>query len=46
MKLKGLILMLAISLSLFGFCACGDKNAAESTTENSTENTAALITYE
>ena len=38
--------MLTISLSLFGFCACGDKNAAEGTTENSAENTTALITYE
>ena len=46
MKLKGLILMLAISLSLFGFCACGDKNSAEGTTENSAENTTILITYE
>ena len=46
MKLKGLILMLAISLSLFGFCACGDKNAAEGTTENSAENTTVAITYE
>ena len=46
MKLKGLILMLAISLTLFGFCACGDENATEGTTENSEENTTALITYE
>ena len=46
MKLKGLILMLTISLSLFGFCACGDKNAEEGTMENSAENTAVAITYE
>ena len=46
MKLKGLILMLAITLTLFGLCACGDKNAAEGTTENSTENTTVSITYE
>ena len=46
MKLKGLILMLTISLSLFGFCACGDENAAEGTTKNSAENTTVLITYE
>ena len=46
MKLKGLILMLAITLTLFGFCACGDTNTGEGTTENSTENTTALITYE
>ena len=38
--------MLAITLTLFGFCACGDKNAAEGTTENSAENTTVLITYE
>ena len=38
--------MLAISLSLFGFCACGDKNTGDTATENSAENTAALITYE
>ncbi len=43
MKLKGLILMIAISLSLFGFCACGDKNTTEETTES---NTSANITYE
>ncbi len=43
MKIKGLILMLAISLSLFGFCACGDKNTTEETTES---NTFANITYE
>ena len=46
MKLKGLILMLAITLTLFGFCSCGDKNAEEGTTENSAENTTVLITYE
>ena len=46
MKLKGLILMLAITLTLFGLCACGDENAADGTTENSAENTTALITYE
>ncbi len=46
MKLKGLILMLAITLSLFGFCACGDKNTGEGTTENSAENTTVAITYE
>lgn len=46
MKLKGLILMLAISLTLFGFCACGDKNATEGTMENSAENTTVSITYE
>ena len=43
MKLKGLMLMLAISLSLFGLCACGEKNTTEETTEN---NTSATITYE
>lgn len=43
MKYKGLMLMLAITLSLFGFCACGDKNAAEETTENAT---AATVTYQ
>ena len=43
MNLKGLILMLAITLSLFGFCACGDKNSAEETTENTT---AATVTYQ
>ena len=46
MKLKGLILMLAITLTLFGFCACADKNTREGTTENSAENTTALIIYE
>ena len=46
MKLKGLILMLTISLTLFGLCACGDENAAEGTTENSAEKTTVLITYE
>ena len=46
MKTKGLILMLAITLTLFGFCACGDKNSAEGTTENSAENTTVAITYE
>ena len=39
MKIKGLILMLIISLSLFGFCSCGDKNTAD-------ETTAAIKTYE
>ena len=38
--------MLAISLSLFSFCACGDKNTGEGTTENSAENTTVSITYE
>ena len=38
--------MLAISLSLFGFCACGDKKIGEGTTENSAENTAVAIAYE
>ena len=46
MKLKGLILMLGICLSLFGFCACDDKNAGESKTENLAENTTVSITYE
>ena len=46
MKLKGLILMLTISLSLFGLCSCGDKNTGDTTTKNSEENTTALITYE
>lgn len=46
MKLKGLILMLGICLSLFGFCACDDKNTGESKTENSAENTTVSITYE
>ena len=46
MKLKGLILMLAITLTFFGFCACGDKNSAEGTMENSAENTTVTITYE
>ncbi len=46
MKLKGLILMLGICLTLFGLCACGDKKTVEGTTENSEENTTALITYE
>ncbi len=46
MKLKGLILMLTISLSLFGLCACGDKNTGDATTENSEENTTVAITYE
>ena len=46
MKLKGMMLMLAITLSLFGFCACGDKNTGEGTTENSAENTTVLINYE
>ena len=46
MKLKGLILMLAIPLSLFGFSACGDKNTGEGTTEKSAENTTVAITYE
>ena len=40
MKFKGLILMIAISLLLFGFCACGDKNNTEG------ETTAAALTYE
>ncbi len=43
MKLKGLILMIAISLSLFGFCACGDKNTTDEITENTT---AATVTYQ
>ena len=43
MKYKGLMLMLAITLSLFGLCACGDKNTTEETTES---NTSATITYE
>ena len=46
MKLKGLILMLSITLSLFGLCACGDKNTGEDTTGNSAENTTVSITYE
>ena len=46
MKLKGLILMLTITLTLFGFCACGDKNAGEATTENLAENSTVSITYE
>ena len=46
MKLKGLILMLAITLTLFGFCACGDKNTGDATTENPEENTTVAITYE
>ena len=44
MKYKGLMLMLAITLSLFGFCACGDKNSAEETTENTT--VATTVTYQ
>ena len=43
MKLKGLIMMLGISLSLFGFCACGDKNSTEETSESSTS---AVVSYE
>ena len=39
MKIKGLILMLIISLSLFGLCSCGDKNATDATT-------VAIKTYE
>ncbi len=35
--------MLAITLSLFGFCACEDKNVAEETTENTT---VATVTYQ
>ena len=31
MKLKGMMLMLAITLSLFGFCACGNENVVENT---------------
>ena len=46
MKRKGMILMLAISLSLFGLCACGDKNTGNATTENSAENTTVAIAYE
>ena len=46
MKFKGMILMLAIALSLFGFCACGDKNTGEDATEKSAENTTVSITYE
>ena len=46
MKLKGLILMLAIFLTLFGFCSCGDKDTGEGITENSAENTTVLINYE
>lgn len=46
MKLKEMILMIAITLTLFGLCSCGDKNAAEGTTENSAENTTVLINYE
>lgn len=38
--------MLGISLSLFGLCACGDKNTGEDTTENSAETTTVSITYE
>ena len=38
--------MLAITLSLFGFCACSDKNAGEGTTENLAENTTVAITYQ
>ena len=40
MKLKGMTFMLIISLSLFGFCSCGDKNTADENT------TAAGKTYE
>ena len=43
MKLKGLILMFAIFLSLFGLCACGNKSTTDETTENTTT---AAITYE
>ena len=46
MKLKGLIFVLTITLALFGFSACDDKNAVDGTTENSAENTTFLITYE
>ena len=46
MKLKGLILMLGICLSLFGFCSCGDKNTGDATTENSAEKTTVAIAYE
>ena len=38
--------MLTITLTLFGFCACGDKNTGDATTENSAENTTVAITYE
>ncbi len=38
-KIKGCILMLIISLSLFGFTSCQQEN-------NNQENTTALITYE
>ena len=43
MKYKGLMLMLAITLTLFGLCACGDKNTTEETTG---DITSATITYE
>ena len=43
MKLKGMMLMLAITLSLFGFCACGDENVVENT---DTGTTAESLTYE
>lgn len=46
MELKGLILMLAIMLTLFGFCSCGDKKTVEGTTEKSAENTTVAIAYE
>ncbi len=43
MKIKGLILILAITLTLFGLCACSDKNITEETVESTTS---AAITYE
>ena len=42
MKLKGMMLMLAITLSLFGFCACGDENAVQNT---DADTTVAAATY-
>ncbi len=38
MKLKGLILMTSIFLSLFGLCSCADKNDNENTAEYITED--------
>ena len=43
MKLKGMIIMIAITLSLFGFCACGDENIVENT---DADTTATTITYQ
>ena len=43
MKLKGMMFMLAITLSLFGLCACGDEKAVKNTDADTTVAAAAYV---